>query len=58
MSSQWLRLKFSTGSLPGDRGQPVTRCVDKVGDVGRSHKAVVADADGATSEGGSYSFAL
>ena len=33
-----------------------THWVDRVGDVGRSHEAVVADTDSVTSEGGSYSF--
>ena len=47
---------ISPWAVPGDIGQPVTRCVDRVGDVGRSHKTVVADAGGTASEGGSYSF--
>ena len=34
----------------------VTRCVDRIGDIGRGHKTVVADADGAASEGGPYFF--
>ena len=32
------------------------RWVDRVRDVRRNHEAVVADTDGVTSEGGSYSF--
>ena len=42
-------------SLPGDGGQPVTDCVDGVRDAGGNHETVIAEADGAASEGGPYS---
>ena len=50
-----LRQTFSACGLPGDGGQPVTGCVDGVRDAGGNHETVVAEADGATSEGGPYS---
>ena len=40
--------------LPGDGGQPVTGCVGGVRDAGGHHETVVADAEGAASEGGHY----
>ena len=51
---RWLRPEISTGNLPGGGGHPVTSCVDRIGDVRRSHKTVVADAGGVASEGDSY----
>ena len=39
----WPRPKISTGDISGGGGHPVTGCVDRIGDVRRSHETVIAD---------------
>ena len=51
-SANGRRQTFSACGLPGDGRQPVTGCVGGARDAGRHHEKVVADAEGAASEGG------